>query len=135
MFHQQTQFLFYTKMVSEENTYCYYSDLPSPMAYMELIEEPSKIKLSEQDINRIIEMAWEDRTTFDAIKFQFKLNESEVKALMKQKLKFTSYVLWRKRVESCKTKHAKTRLQSINRFKCNLQRSITHNKISKRKTK
>ncbi len=129
------QFLHNTKMISEENTYCYYSDLPSPMAYMELTEEPIKVELSEQDINRIIEMAWEDRTTFDAIKFQFKLSESEVKALMKQKLKFSSYVLWRKRVESCKTKHAKTRLQSINRFKCKLQRSITHNKISKRKTK
>ncbi len=120
-------------MSAEENTYCYYSDLPSPMAYMQTVIEPTKAALSQLDINRIIEMAWEDRTTFDAIKFQFGLNESEVKALMKSKLKFSSYKLWRKRVESCKTKHAKTRVVSINRFKCNLQRTITYNKISKRR--
>lgn len=117
----------------EENTYCYYSDLPSPMAYMQIVVEPIKVTLSQLDINRVIEMAWEDRTTFDAIKFQFGLNESEVKALMKSRLKFSSYKLWRKRVEACKTKHAKTRLGSINRFKCNLQRTITYNKISKRR--
>lgn len=120
-------------MSAEENTYCYYSDLPSTMAYMQTVIEPTKAALSQLDINRIIEMAWEDRTTFDAIKFQFGLNESEVKALMKSKLKFSSYKLWRKRVESCKTKHAKTRVVSINRFKCNLQRTITYNKISKRR--
>ena len=117
----------------EENTYCYYSDLPSPMAYMQIVVEPIKVTLSQLDINRVIEMAWEDRTTFDAIKFQFGLNESEVKALMKSTLKFSSYKLWRKRVEACKTKHAKTRLGSIHRFKCNLQRTITYNKISKRR--
>lgn len=122
-------------MVDQEDLYCHYSGLPSPMAYMQIAEEPENTELSEIDINRIIEMAWEDRTTFDAIKFQFGLNESEVRALMKSKLKFSSYKLWRKRVEACKTKHAKTRLQSINRFKCNLQRVITINKISKRRTK
>ncbi len=122
-------------MSAEEITYCHYSDLPSPMAYMKIAEEPINAMLSELDINRIIEMAWEDRTTFDAIKFQFGLNESEVKALMKSNLKFSSYKLWRKRVEACRTKHAKTRVQSTNRFKCNLQRSITYNKISKRRTR
>ena len=83
-------------------------------------------------INRIIEMAWEDRTPFDAIKFQFGLSEADVKALMKKELKFSSYKLWRERVENCKTKHAKKRVDGIDRFKCNLQRSITNNKISKR---
>jgi len=122
-------------MNNNDNTYCYYSDLPGPWAYMEVeVAKPEK-KLSDIDTNRIIEMAWDDRTTFDAIKFQFGLTESEVKALMKSKLKFSSYKLWRKRVEACKTKHAKTRLDSIDRFKCNLQRNITHNKISKRRTK
>ncbi len=121
-------------MPQEDYTYCYYSDLPSPMAYMEPKELSAEKKLSEIDINRIIEMAWEDRTTFDAIKFQFGLSESEVKALMKKNLKFSSYKLWRKRVETCKTKHSKTRLNTINRFKCNLQRNITFNKISKRRT-
>ena len=85
------------------------------------------------EIDRIIEMAWEDRTPFDAIKFQFGLLESEVKELMKEQLKFKSYVLWRKRVENCKTKHAAKRVAGIDRFKCNLQRAITNNKISKRR--
>ena len=88
--------------------------------------------LENEDINRIIEMAWEDRTPFDAIKFQFGLSEAEVKALMKKELKFSSYKLWRERVENCKTKHAKKRVEDIDPFKCNLQRSITNNKISKR---
>ena len=90
-------------------------------------------ELTETDINRIIEMAWEDRTTFDAIKFQFGLHENEVKAVMKSKLKFSSYKLWRKRVEACKTKHTKTRIKNITRFKSNMQRIITFNKISKRR--
>ncbi|KAB1154961.1 TIGR03643 family protein [Flavobacterium luteum] len=84
------------------------------------------------EIDRIIEMAWEDRTPFDAIKIQFGLAEADVKVLMKKELKFKSYVLWRKRVENCKTKHVAKRVEGIDRFKCNLQRSISNNKISKR---
>lgn len=83
-------------------------------------------------IDRIIEMAWEDRTPFDAIKFQFSLSEADVKALMKKELKFRSYKLWRERVENCKTKHSAKRVEGIDRFKCNLQRAISNNKISKR---
>jgi uncharacterized protein (TIGR03643 family) len=83
-------------------------------------------------IDRIIEMAWEDRTPFDAIKFQFGLAEADVKALMKKELKFRSYKLWRERVENCKTKHFSKRIEGIDRFKCNLQRAISNNKISKR---
>jgi uncharacterized protein (TIGR03643 family) len=116
-----------------DNTYCYYSDLPSPMAYMQIETVKPEKKLSLTDIDRIIEMAWEDRTPFDAITFQFGLLESDVKALMKTQLKFSSYKLWRKRVESSKTKHAKHRADGINRFKCALQRNISFNKISKRK--
>ena len=85
------------------------------------------------ELDRIIEMAWEDRTPFDAIEFQFGLNEAAVKELMKKELKFSSYKLWRKRVENCKTKHASKRMNGINRFKCNLQRCISNNKISKRR--
>lgn len=115
------------------SNYCYYSDLPSPMAYMQINEEETNnLTLGLKDIDRIIEMAWEDRTPFDAIKFQFGLSEQAVKALMKKQLKFSSYKLWRKRVESCKTKHAKQRSDGISRFKCNLQRHISSNKISKR---
>ena len=80
--------------------------------------------LENEDINRIIEMAWEDRKPFDAIKFQFELSEADVKALMKKELKFSSYKLWRERVENCKTKHAKKRVDGIDRFKCNLQRTL-----------
>jgi uncharacterized protein (TIGR03643 family) len=88
--------------------------------------------LNDIAVDRIIEMAWEDRTPFDAIKFQFGLAEADVKALMKKELKFSSYKLWRKRVESCKTKHTFKRVEGIDRFKCNLQRAISNNKISKR---
>jgi uncharacterized protein (TIGR03643 family) len=91
-----------------------------------------KPNFSDIELDRIIEMAWEDRTTFDAIKFQFNLSEADVKVLMKNELKFSSYKLWRKRVENCKTKHSAMRTQGIKRFKCSLQRSITNNKISKR---
>ena len=90
------------------------------------------VNLSDIQIDRIIEMAWEDRTPFDAIKFQFGLNEADVKALMKKELKFRSYKLWRERVENCKTKHLAKRVEGIDRFKCNMQRSISNNKISKR---
>lgn len=84
------------------------------------------------EIDRIIEMAWEDRTPFDAIRFQFDLAEADVKMLMKKELKFRSYILWRKRVENCNTKHVAKRVDGIDRFKCNLQRAISNNKISKR---
>ena len=90
------------------------------------------IHFTESDTDRIIEMAWEDRTPFDAIEYQFGLKEADVKSLMKKELKFSSYKLWRKRVESCKTKHLKKRIDGIDRFKCKLQRTITNNKISKR---
>lgn len=116
----------------ESDLYCYYSGLPSPMAYHENVTTFSK-SLTNAEIDRIIEMAWEDKTTFEAINFQFGLNEGAVKALMKRNLKFNSYKLWRRRVENCKTKHASKRIAVISRFKCTMQRTITCNKISKRK--
>jgi uncharacterized protein (TIGR03643 family) len=85
-----------------------------------------------EDIDRIIQMAWEDRTPFDAIRIQFGLKEDEVKALMKRELKAGSYRLWRERVEACSTKHAKLRSGDIDRFKSKAQRAISNNKISKR---
>ncbi|MBC6112966.1 TIGR03643 family protein [Pedobacter fastidiosus] len=91
-----------------------------------------KEDITAENTDRIIEMAWEDRTPFEAIEFQFGLNESAVKELMKKNLKFSSYRLWRDRASNCGTKHAKKRASGINRFKCNLQRNITLNKISKR---
>ena len=92
----------------------------------------NKEPLTPIQIDRIIEMAWEDRTPFDAIKVQFGLAEADVKSLMKKELKFSSYKLWRERVEKCKTKHVAKRNEDIDRFKCNRQRAISNNKISKR---
>ncbi|SEE48809.1 TIGR03643 family protein [Tenacibaculum sp. MAR_2010_89] len=86
----------------------------------------------DNDINRIIEMAWEDRTTFDAIKFQFNLKEQDVIVLMRKTLKPSSFKLWRKRVQGRKTKHEAKRTYDLGRFKCSRQRSISNNKISKR---
>ena len=63
------------------------------------------LELNQADIDRIIEMAWEDRTPFDAITYQFGLSEQEVKTLMQKHLKPSSYKLWRKRVQSRATKH------------------------------
>jgi uncharacterized protein (TIGR03643 family) len=87
---------------------------------------------NDVDIDRIIEMAWEDRTPFDAIEFQFGLREGDVKELMKKNLKMSSYKLWRKRVHNCNTKHVAKRSADISRFKCSMQRAISMNKISKR---
>ncbi len=91
-----------------------------------------KRELTLIDIDRIIEMAWEDRTTFDAIEIQFGISEGEVIKIMRNNLKRSSFLLWRKRAHQVSIKHKKTRSIEINRFKCNLQRQITHNKISKR---
>jgi len=87
--------------------------------------------LSQKQIDRVIEMAWEDRTPFEAIKFQFDLTEDDVITIMRREMKSKSFAMWRKRVQGRKTKHTKLRENSVNRFKCSRQRS-TGNKISKR---
>lgn len=92
--------------------------------------------LSIEQIDRIIEMAWEDRTPFEAIKYQSSLSESEVIQLMRLQLKSSSFKLWRKRVNSgISKKHLLKRSAEINRFKCSRQRTISLNKISKRSKK
>jgi uncharacterized protein (TIGR03643 family) len=85
-----------------------------------------------REIDRIIEMAWEDRTPFDAITFQFGIKEQEVIKLMRKEMKPSSFRLWRKRVQGRATKHAKKREFEKGRFKCTRQKQITQNKISKR---
>ena len=83
--------------------------------------------------DRIIEMAWEDRTPFEAIKAQFGYSEAQVIALMRRQLKRSSFNLWRKRVNSgVSIKHQKLRSEAVNRFHCSRQKSISNNKISKR---
>ena len=88
--------------------------------------------LSETDTDRIIEIAWEDRTPFDAIQAQFDLKEQEVIDLMRREMKPTSFKMWRKRVQGRKTKHLKARNREVDRFKCSQQKAISNNKIAKR---
>ncbi len=83
-------------------------------------------------IDRIIEMAWEDRTTFEAIEFQFGLKEQEVINLMRKEIKPSSFKMWRKRVQGRKTKHQKLRIFEKGRFKCSRQKTISNNSIAKR---
>lgn len=90
-------------------------------------------ELTERELDRVIEMAWEDRTPFEAIKIQFGLPEKEVIRLMRRHLKGSSFRMWRKRVNSgVSKKHLKKRSAEISRFKCSRQRHISNNKISKR---
>ncbi|MDB4134279.1 TIGR03643 family protein [Flavobacteriaceae bacterium] len=92
-----------------------------------------KFEFTEVELDRIIEMAWEDRTPFEAILFQFKLTEKDVIKLMRATLKESSFKRWRKRVNSgVSQKHLKKRNPEINRFKCSRQKAISGNRISKR---
>ena len=91
-----------------------------------------KKELTEQEIDRIIEMAWEDRTPFEAIQFQFGISEQETITLMRREMKPSSFRMWRARVQGRKTKHANLRTKEVDRFKCSRQRNISGNKISKR---
>ena len=86
----------------------------------------------EKDRDRIIEMAWEDRTPFEAIQFQFGLSEKEVIEFMRANSKPSSFRMWRARVQGRKTKHEKLRDFREGRFKCSRQRQINNNKIAKR---
>ena len=88
--------------------------------------------LCAADIDRIIEMAWEDRTTYEAIEIQFGLKQQDVIKLMRKELKLSSFKLWRERTKGRATKHEALRDEDMDRFKCSRQRNITHNKISKR---
>lgn len=74
----------------------------------------ASINLPEGDISRIVEMAWEDRTPFEAIQTQFGLNESAVIELMRAHMKASSFKLWRERMKGRATKHAALRPESMN---------------------
>jgi len=93
----------------------------------------SYMNITIAEIDRIIEMAWEDRTPFEAIEFQFGLTEAQVVDIMRNTLKRSSFNRWRKRVHSgISQKHIAKRSADITRFKCSRQRTISYNKISKR---
>ena len=88
--------------------------------------------LTAIDTDRIIQMAWEDRTPFEAIEVQFGLKEKEVIALMRAEMKESSFKMWRERMKGRSTKHKVRSAVDDARFRCTLQRTITSNKISKR---
>jgi uncharacterized protein (TIGR03643 family) len=88
--------------------------------------------LSAKDIDRIVEMAWEDRTSFEAIEIQFRIAEKEVIELMRKEMKSSSFKMWRKRMKGRQTKHAGLRSSNVGRFKCSRQKTISLNKISKK---
>ncbi|MFY8003948.1 MAG: TIGR03643 family protein [Chitinophagaceae bacterium] len=89
-------------------------------------------QFSTIDTDRIIEMAWEDRTPFEAIAFQYGLTEKEVINFMRANSKPSSFKMWRKRMQGRKTKHTILRSSEVDRFKCSRQKAISMNKISKR---
>ncbi|NRB64622.1 MAG: TIGR03643 family protein [Saprospiraceae bacterium] len=92
-----------------------------------------KYNLSDRDVDRIVGMAWEDRTPFDAILEQFGVPEKDVIRLMKQEMKLRNWKKWRARVQGRKTKHRALREMEVKRFKSGSQRFITKNHISKKK--
>lgn len=95
--------------------------------------DTSSAAFQAYEIDRIIEMAWEDRTPFEAIHLQFGISEAEVISLMRRELKRSSFNLWRKRVNSgVSQKHVHKRDPDMKRFRCSRQKSISMNKISKR---
>ncbi len=79
--------------------------------------------LRRDDIDRIIQMAWEDRTAFDTIKSQFSISPGDVIKLMRRHLKPSSFKLWRRRTNGRKTKHVSRRGFEVGRFRCPTQRT------------
>lgn len=121
----------------EENIICEYSGLRSLAFYLQEQEKEDAQKkidakeFSAEQIDRIIQMAWEDRTPFEAIEFQFGLKEKDVINFMRKNSKPSSFRMWRRRMQSRVTKHSARRDESITRFKCSRQKG-TGNRISKR---
>ena len=85
--------------------------------------------MDQDSLNRIIEMAWEDRTPFDVIYKEFDITQKELERLMRNNLKPNSFKLWRKRVSGRKTKHIAKRSNQIDRHRCDRQGKL----VSKRR--
>lgn len=97
------------------------------------MKNPKFDLLSDADIDRVVEMAWEDRTPFDAIDAQFGLAEQDVIELMRREMKPSSWRMWRARVQGRATKHkAQSTVAEPVPFRSRSQRTISHNKIAKR---
>lgn len=84
--------------------------------------------LSEEDVSRVVEMAWEDRTPFEAIEDLFGLGEPQVIRLMRTTMKRRSFIMWRKRVTGRKTKHLSLRHPDVSRSHCSSQYKPSQNK-------
>ncbi|MFC4736629.1 TIGR03643 family protein [Bacillus daqingensis] len=82
--------------------------------------------LTPEEVDRVIEMAWEDRTPFEAIELQVGLKEKEVVKLMRREMKRSSFTMWRKRVSGRKTKHSRKRSPRVERFKAPDQKRISY---------
>jgi uncharacterized protein (TIGR03643 family) len=108
----------------------FHEQLPAETCY--IFMKTQTPELTDQEIDRIIEMAWEDRTPFDAILAQFGLKEQEVIDLMRREMKPSSWRMWRERVQGRATKHKAKSAVDDARFKSTLQKNISLNKISKR---
>ena len=91
-----------------------------PVTAIEKSSQPQP-EFTRSELSRIIEMAWEDRTPFEAIEFNYGLNESSVINLMRREMKARSFRLWRKRVTSRKTKHQSLRSPDVSRGYCPTQ--------------
>ena len=89
-------------------------------------EKATDKQLSDPDISRVIEMAWEDRTPFEAIATQFGLAEQEVIKVMRANISASAFKRWRARVTGRKTKHAQLRASGVSRHQ-----SSTHNKANR----
>jgi uncharacterized protein (TIGR03643 family) len=88
-----------------------------------------KYQLTDAAVDRIIEMAWEDRTPFEAIEAQFGLTEAEVIRLMRQEMTLRNWKKWRARVQGRRTKHRALRDPAVQRFKCSRQKQISRNRV------
>lgn len=117
---------------------CAYSGLRSLESLLQEQEEREAWRLradrsvyTEEEQDRIIQMAWEDRTPFEAIATQFRLKEKDVIALMRAHLQPSSFRLWRRRMKARRTKHAARRAATVLRFKSRAQRG-TGNRVAKR---
>ena len=88
--------------------------------------------LTQVETDRIVEMAWEDRTPFDAIKVQFDVDEKKVIEIMRREMKASSFRMWRARVQGRATKHSALRTEAVDRFKSRQQKTISMNKIPKK---
>lgn len=132
MYHQADE------RITEPSATCEYSGLRSLESLLKEQEEREAQQsrtvvapCTDEDRDRIIQMAWKDRTPFEAIEFQFGLKEKDVIAFMRQHSLPSSFRMWRRRMKARKTKHASLRSATSLRFKCSRYRD-TGNRIAKR---